>query len=177
MRTSSSLLAVVVLAIVGCAGANVVAQRNDPVLVMLDDGSSVRYDRDIHVATSSATETPAALWPRLNAEYASLGLPVTSRDSADFTIASQNAQFTGFFGKNPMSRLIDCGTTPFGTERANAYRVWLTVATELRATSTGTTVRTSIASRAQDQNSSTASVQCGSTGALEAQIAAALGAK
>lgn len=177
MRISlPSLLTLSVVSMGGCASGTVVNQRNDPVVVMLDNGAALRYDRDIHVVTSNASGTPASLWARLNAAYSDLGLAVTSRDSADFAIGAQNAQFNGRFGKSQMSRIINCGTTPFGTERANAYRVWLTVATQLQASGTGTKVRTSIAARAQDQSSSTAAVQCGSTGALEADIAAALGA-
>ena len=177
MYIRRSLLTIIVLAIAGCATGSVVNQRQDPVTVMVGNSASLQYKQDVRVMTQDVTGTPASLWAKLNAAYSNLGLPVTARDSADFAVAAQNAQFNGRFGQNPMSRIIDCGVTPFGTQRANSYRVWLSVATQLQPSAAGTTVRTSLAAKAQDQNSSTAAVQCGSTGALEADIATALGAQ
>jgi hypothetical protein len=182
MRISLSSLARIALgltavAIAGCATGSVVNQHQDPVMMMVgNSGAALQYRQDVRVITQSATGTPASLWAKLNAAYSDLGLPVTARDSADFALAAQNAQFTGRFGQTAMSRIVDCGSTAFGTQRANAYRVWLSVATQLRPSATGTQVRTSLAARAQDPSSSTAAIQCGSTGALEADIATALGA-
>lgn len=177
MRTSRYLLAVATIAVGGCASGSAVNQQQDPITVMIGNGSSLAYTRDVRVITSTAPGTAASLWPKLNATYISLSLPVTSRDSTEFAIGAQNAQFNGRLGNTQMSQYIDCGSTAFGTLRANAYHVWLTVATQLRPSATGTTVRTSVAAKAQDPNASTTAIQCGSTGALEAEIAAALGAK
>jgi hypothetical protein len=182
MRISLSSLAITAfsitaLAIAGCATGSLVNEQKDPVMVMVgNSAASLQYRQDVRVVTQSAAGTPASLWAKLNAAYSDLGLPVTARDSVDFTIAAQNAQFSGRLGQTPMSRIVDCGATSFGTQRANAYRVWLSIATQLQPSSTGTTVRTSIAAKAQDPSSSTSAVQCGSTGALEADIATALGA-
>ena len=177
MHTRLSLLTVTALALTGCATASAVNQRQDPITVMIGNGSSLQYNKDVRVITNTASGTPASLWPKLNAVYSSLSLPVTSRDSADFALGAQNAQFNGRVGNVQMSSFIDCGTTAFGTLRSNAYHVWLTVATQLQPSASGTTVRTSVAARAQDPSSSTTAIQCGSTGALEARIAAALGAQ
>ncbi len=177
MHIRRSLLTITVLAIAGCASGSVVNQRQDPVMVMVGNSASLEYKQDVRVLTQNVAGTPAGLWAKLNAAYSNFGLPVTARDSADFAVAAQNAQFSGRFGQTPMSRIIDCGVTPFGTQRANSYHVWLSVATQLQASNTGTIVRTSLAAKAKDQNSSTAAVQCGSTGALEADIAAALDAR
>lgn len=176
MRTRLSLLAVAAIGLAGCATSSSINQRQDPITVMIGNGSSLQYNKDVRVITNSASGTPASLWPKLNAAYTALSLPVTSRDSADFAIGAQNAQFNGRVGNVQMSHFIDCGTTAFGTQRANTYHVWLTVATQLQPSASGTTVRTSIAAKAQDANASTAAIQCGSTGALEAEIATALGA-
>jgi hypothetical protein len=177
MRMYLSLTAITALALAGCATGSLVNQHQDPVMVMVGNSASLQYKQDVRVITQSVAGTPASLWAKLNAAYSNLALPVTERDSADFAVAAQNAQFSGRFGPAPMSRVIDCGVTPFGTQRANAYRVWLSVATQLQPSGTGTNVRTSVAAKAQDPNSSTAAIQCGSTGALEADIATALGAQ
>ena len=175
MQIRRSLFTVTVLAIAGCATGSLVNQQQDPIMVMVGSSATLQYKQDVRVLTQNVAGTPAELWAKLNAAYSNLGLPVTARDSAAFALAAQNAQFMGRIGQTPMSRIVDCGVTPFGTQRANAYRVWLSVATQLQPSSKGTTVRTSLAATARDQNSSTAPVQCGSTGALEADIAAALG--
>jgi hypothetical protein len=175
MQIRRSLFTVTVLAIAGCATGSLVNQEQDPIMVMVGSSATLQYKQDVRVLTQNVAGTPTELWAKLNAAYSNLGLPVTARDSAAFALAAQNAQFMGRIGQTPMSRIVDCGVTPFGTQRANAYRVWLSVATQLQPSSKGTTVRTSLAATARDQNSSTAPVQCGSTGALEADIAAALG--
>lgn len=175
MQIRRSLFTVTVLAIAGCATGSLVNQQQDPIMVMVGSSATLQYKQDVRVLTQNVAGTPAELWAKLNAAYSNLGLPVTARDSTAFALAAQNAQFMGRIGQTPMSRIVDCGVTPFGTQRANAYRVWLSVATQLQPSSKGTTVRTSLAATARDQNSSTAPVQCGSTGALEADIAAALG--
>lgn len=175
MQIRRSLFTVTVLAIAGCATGSLVNQQQDPIMVMVGSSATLQYKQDVRVLTQNVAGTPTELWAKLNAAYSNLGLPVTARDSAAFALAAQNAQFMGRIGQTPMSRIVDCGVTPFGTQRANAYRVWLSVATQLQPSSKGTTVRTSLAATARDQNSSTAPVQCGSTGALEADIAAALG--
>lgn len=177
MHTHRSLLVITVLALAGCATGSVVNERADPVTVMVGGDGSLRYKQDVRVITQNVAGSPASLWAKLNAAYATLGLPVTQRDSAEFAVAAQNAQFSGRFGSGSMSRIIDCGLTPYGTQRANAYHVWLSVATQLQPSATGTTIRTSVGARAQDPNSSNGVLQCGSTGALEADIANALGAQ
>ena len=175
MQIRRSLFTITVLATAGCATGSLVNQQQDPIMVMVGNTGSLQYKQDVRVVSQNVAGTPAELWAKLNAAYSNLGLPVTARDSAAFAVAAQNAQFMGRFGQTAMSRIIDCGVTPFGTQRANSYHVWLSVATQLQPSSKGTTVRTSLAATARDQNSSTAPVQCGSTGALEADIAAALG--
>lgn len=176
MRITVSHLALCALAIGGCASGSVVNQNGDPLLVMVGNGADLRYYKDVRVITDSVAGSPASHWAALQAAYSNLGLPLTARDGAVFAIASQNAQFSGTFGNEPMSRIVDCGIAAVGSQRANDYRVWLTVASQLQPSGTGTTLRTSVVAKAQDQSSSTAPIQCGSTGALEAKIAKQVGA-
>ncbi len=177
MRLTLCRLAFCSVALAGCASSSVVNQDRDPVLVMISNGGALRYNKDVRVITTSLAGSPASLWPRLNAAYASLGLPVTERDSSEYAVAAQNAQFSGRFANEPMSRVVDCGLTPVGSQRANSYRVWLSVASQLQASGTGTTLRTTVIAKAQDQSSSTAAVQCGTTGTLEHDLAKELGAQ
>lgn len=177
MRLTLSHLVFCTVVIAGCASGTVVNQERDPVLVMVGNGAELRYNKDVRVLTSSLTGSPASLWPRLNAAFANIGLPVTERDSADYAVAAQNAQFSGRLGNSPMSRVVDCGLTTVGSQRANSYRVWLTVASQLQPSGTGTVLRTTVVAKAQDQSSSTAAVQCGTTGVLEQEIAKQLGAQ
>jgi hypothetical protein len=154
-----------------------VSENNDPLLVMVGNGADLRYYKDVRVISDSLTGSPATHWAQLQATYASLGLPLTARDGTKFAVASQNAQFNGRFDNQPMSKFVDCGLAAIGSQRANDYRVWLTVASQLVPTATGTTLRTSVVSKAQDQGSSTSPVQCGTTGALEGLIAKQLGSE
>ena len=167
------------MTLAGCASPGAVQRNEDPVIVMVSGTGSLRYNKDVHVVTTRLDGPPSAHWAQLQAAYASLGLPLTARDTAEHTLAAQNIQLSGRFNNAAVSRTVDCGMTPFGSERANSYKVWLTVASQLEAAGTAgadTDLRTSVASTAQEQASSTAAVQCGSTGSLEGQIAKLLGA-
>ncbi|MDQ2890802.1 MAG: hypothetical protein M3R65_09695 [Gemmatimonadota bacterium] len=164
------------LIVTGCASGTAVTRSEDPVLVMITNNTSLRYNKDIHVATATVPGTPSSLSAKLYAAYTSLGLAVTARDTTNFTIAAQNNQLSGKFNGQPASRIVDCGATPYGAQRADAYKVWLTVATQLQPDPAGTQVRTIVVANAQDQTSSTAPVQCGSSGVIEGAIARQLGA-
>ena len=177
MRTRLSHLAFFTLAMAGCASGAVVSQNNDPLLVMVGNGADLRYYKDVRVISDSLPGSPNDHWAQLQAVYTNIGLPLTARDAATFAIASQNAQFNGRFDNQPMSKFVDCGIASIGSQRANDYRVWLTVASQLVPSATGTTLRTSVVSKAQDQSSSTSPVQCGTTGALESLIAKGLGSE
>lgn len=177
MRLTLCSLAVCTIVLTGCASGSVVNQKRDPVLVMVGSNGTLRYNTDVRVITNSIAASPATLWPGLNAAFASAGLPVTERDSAEYAVAAQNAGFNGRFENQPMSRIVDCGLTTMGSQRANSYRVWLTVASQLQPSGTGTTLRTTVAAKAQDPSSSTSSIQCGTTGVLEREIAKQLGAQ
>ena len=65
MHTRLSLLAVTALALAGCATASAVNQRQDPITVMIGNGSSLQYNKDVRVITNTASGTPASLWPKL----------------------------------------------------------------------------------------------------------------
>lgn len=175
MRRNSACFAVTAVLVAGCASSSVVNQQRDPIMVMLGDGSQVHYEQDVRVMTAAVPSSPITLWPALNAEYAKLKLPITQRDSAEYAVAAQNAQFNGRFDDRPMARIVDCGLTPLGSQRANAYKVWLTVASQLQPSAGGGVLRTSVTAKAQDPNSSSTAIQCGTTGVLEAEIATALG--
>ena len=168
-------VAVIALGIAGCTSGIVVNENRDPLLVMVSSGTGIRYNRDIRVVTANLSGTPAVLWPQLKAAFSALGLPVTASAGADHALSAQNAEFNGTFDKAPMSRVVNCGLTSMGAQRANAYRVWLTVASQLQAADTGSTLRTTVVATAQDPSSSTASVQCGSTGMLEEELAKRMG--
>lgn len=175
MRRNATCFAVAAILVAGCASSSVVNQQQDPVMLMLSDGSQLRYEKDVRVITTPIPSNPATSWPALNAEYAKLKLPITQRDSAVYAVAAQNAQFNGRFDGAPMARIVDCGLTPLGSQRANAYKVWLTVVSQLQPSASGGVLRTSVAAKAQDPNSSSSAIQCGSTGVLEVEIATALG--
>ncbi len=176
MRPTLSHLALCTAAICGCASGSMVNQTSDPVLVMVSNSNSLRYNKDVRVVTTHLAGTPESLWPSLQAAYTKLGLPLTSRDAAAHALASQNTQVSGRFNNAPISRVVDCGLTPLASPRADSYRVWLNVASQLQPDGTGTELRTSVVANAQDQTSSTSAVQCGTTGSIEGQIARELGA-
>ena len=151
MRPHTVFISIVAAAVGGCATSSAVNPVRDPVMLMVSDGSAISYEQDIRVITANVPGTPVGLWAALNAEYAKLNLPITQRDSAEYALAAQNAQFRGRFGDGPMSRVVDCGLTPFGSPRADAYRVWLTVVSQVQASPSGSILRTSVTAKAQDQ--------------------------
>ena len=176
MRISVRMLVVSALAVAGCGPAGVANHDRDPILVMLGNGTSIRYSRDIHVVTENLADSPATLWPQLKAAIAGMGLRVTIVDSASYLIGVQNAELNGRFEGAPVARVLDCGLTPMGSSGANSYRVWLTVGGQLQPATTGSTLRITVSAMAQDPSSSTTAVQCASTGAIESELAKRLGA-
>lgn len=166
----------VVLATGACASSAAVNQERDPVLVMIGNGSMVRYAKDVRVMTADLSGSPASHWRQLNAAFGALGLPITQRDSVEHVLASRETALNGRFGDASLSRVLDCGRTTMGAQRADAYRVWLSVASQLQESGNGTTLRTTVVARAMDPSSSTAPIQCGSTGVLEEELAKQLGA-
>lgn len=174
MRSSISYLAVAILGVAGCASSSAVKAPADPVIVTLEGGGLLHFDSSPRVAESTIAATPATVWPVLNSTYASMGLPITTRNNAAHLIAAQNATFLHSFGNGSLSRIVDCGGSQSGA-RADSYRVQLTVVTELRPADKGATlVRTSLAGVAKDPSSSNDPVSCSSTGVLERDISNAL---
>lgn len=176
MRRSLLSVAACCVALAGCGSTMAVTRTEDPILVMVTNNTSIRYNKDVRVSTSHLAGPPSTHWALLDATFTNLGLPITARDSAEHTIASQNTQLSGRFAGEPVSRVVDCGLSAYGAQRANSYHVWLTVASQLQASGTDTELRTIVVANAQDQSSSTAPVQCGSTGVIEADIAKKMGA-
>ena len=176
MRQSVVSGILVVLATGACVPSAAVNQERDLVLVMLGNGSEIRYAKDVRVMTADLSGSPASHWRQLNAAFGALGLPITQRDSVDHALASRETALNGRFADASLSRVLDCGRTTIGAQRADVYRVWLSVASQLQESGNGTTLRTTVAARAMDPSSSTAPIQCGSTGVLEVELAKQLGA-
>lgn len=166
-------------AIPGCA-TSVSGNNRQPVNVNVNDGAgrplSLQYFTDISTVVDSVPGTPEQVWGRLGSVYPELGIPVTLVDTSAHVLGAIRASLMGYLGKQPLAHALQCGTTPIGAPRANAYRVSLSVVTQVAPTANPneSLIRTAVSAEARDENGSSNTVQCGSTGALENEIAAAL---
>lgn len=113
----------------------------------------------------------------LPAVHDSLGLPTSWLDPGRTAMGSRSFSVRRLAG-SPLSRWLECGRTPTGRDRADAYDVTLSVVTSLAVRdSASTTVTTRLSGRATPRSVSGGDVACGSTGRLELRILEALAAR
>jgi len=107
------------------------------------------------------------------AVYADLKIPVTLRDSVGGLVGNTRLIQTGKLGKERLSRYLECGAGMTGPN-ADTFRVQLAIVTMIQAISaTRTQIRTALAAGARTlEGNSSDAVQCGTSGELEARIAA-----
>lgn len=132
--------------------------------------------REVGAARSSVRATPEEAWEALPKVYEGLSIPVGTSIPASFTLGNLKLELSRTLGSQRLSNFISCGEGPLGTPLADSYRVTMSVITKLAPDpSGGTTVETRVLASAANRATSSGSVECGSTGRLEAMIAERLG--
>lgn len=161
--------------LVGCAGSSAIAGTHGMISRPEAHATSIQYFEDASLVVDTVGAPPAQVWPHLVLAYRALGIPITTLDSTTATVGAVRVPVRQKLGGHQISHYLSCGSTITGQLMADAYRVSMTAVTQLRPTSNGTAVRTSVSATAQDQSGNSSDpVQCGSTGAMERDIAAAL---
>lgn len=166
------------LSAIACASPGIPSTAGTEQVVSVSGQSgtqSVRYQLDASRSIDTVAAPVAVAWRRLIAQYASLGIPLSAFDSVAHVIAGVKGSSVRRLGNRPLSAVIDCGQSGFGTARVDTYLVTLTVASQLQPIPAGTRIVSSISAFAQDPNVSSTQVQCSSRGILEQEIASAVG--
>jgi hypothetical protein len=179
------LLLLLSLAAVGCSSANVPKAPPEPVpqtvrvMGSAAPGGTIAMGVTGTPATArsfSILATPAEVWRALPAAYESLGIPISTMDSATGTIGNAGFNVRRRLGSVPLVRYIDCGSTQGGPS-AETYDVRLVVTTVMQSAEAATTLATTVEGMGKPVAFSGEYVRCGSSGALEARIADAVKAK
>ena len=174
------LAAAAALALAGCAtaGAGTAPQRNTTVVSVSATGrqaGSQTLELDRYAATaataSSLLAAPAEVWVALDSVYAALGIPVAMRDPAHWTLGNRNLEISRRLNGNALSRYFTCGSTALGAEAADSYRLHVSVLSTVLQQGTGSRLETTAQATARQPGTSSAPLDCSSTGQLERAIA------
>ena len=117
------------------------------------------------------TASRGKVYAAVRQAFASLELPMTHTDSTRGSMVNPQLVKMRRIQKQPLSRYFNCGSGLTGPN-ADHFRVHLAVGAFIDSTSEGTRLRVTAAAGALDvDGASKPPVTCGSTGALEEQIA------
>ena len=142
----------------------------------MQNGDITLY-RDLRLVAHSVKAPPSDVWKALPAAYADLGLVGGPAIGQAQTYAAVIPSVRRQLGKVPLSRMLDCGTTPSGVPGADVHLVRLTVTTLVEPEGTGSRLRTQIVARATSVENSNGAQDCMSNGIMEQRLAAAIDAR
>ena len=132
----------------------------------------VRTTSDDRAVEATYATTTDKLWGVLPAVYDSLGIRLTTMNSAGRTLGVQNARMRRRLGGEAISRSLSCGTGITGEDNADSYDVFVTVMSAVEPRGGDRAVlRTWVQATARATGTASAPVRCGSTGWLERRIA------
>lgn len=115
------------------------------------------------------------VWRALPAAFDSIGVPVAQVDAGTKTIGNPGYSVRRRLKSTPLSRFIDCGTSPMGPS-ADDYDVRLTVLAEVHPAPDGggAAVTTTVTAAARPANYAQDYSACSSRGTLETRLIDAL---
>jgi hypothetical protein len=105
----------------------------------------------------------------LASAYSDLGIEVKLSDPTNGQIGNRNFSKIHSLAGEPISKFLDCGMILMG-QAADNYRITMSVVSQVTARGAETNLETWLTASARDLGTSTASVSCSSTGALETRI-------
>ena len=127
---------------------------------------------DVGGSSHRVSATPERVWDLLPVVYQGLGIAVGTSIPDARTIGNVRLELNRVLGGRPVSTFVNCGEGPTGTPLADSYRVTMSVLTTLVPAENGATlVQTRVNSSAANRAVSSATVNCATTGRLEALIA------
>lgn len=132
----------------------------------------VRTTADDRAVEATFRATTDRLWSVLPSVYDSLGIRLTTMNTAGRTLGMQNSRLRRRLGGEAMSRSLSCGTGITGEDNADSYDVFVTVMSAVEPSGGDRAVlRTWVQANARATGTSGNPVRCGSSGWLERRIA------
>ena len=169
------------LGFVGCAsGPNVPTTLDQtpparPGVITSSTSVDVRLAVDTDPSQHMVKGGLKAVWSTLADVYESLPVPLDFADGRGYRAGNTHWVTRGNIGEKPMSTFLRCGIGPAG-QLADTHRVTMSIITELKSVASDTTaVLTQVLATASAvDGTSTQSVSCATTGALETAIVSGL---
>lgn len=146
------------------------ARPDRQVTAISTEMGTVEIERYIDRAgiTHRVPATVDEVWPLLVARYQELDITLGTINRPAGQLGNTRVVATRQFAGQRLSRLLNCGSTATGAPVADSYRIELSLLSEVKpAGETGSLLETRLSALAHSIGTSTAPVQCRSTGALE----------
>ena len=132
--------------------------------------SDIELVKDTRLAVHRTTATPERVWAALPAALADLGLTGGPQTGQARTYLASVASIRRQLNKVPLSRYLECGTTPSGASGADTHLIRLQVTSIVEPDPQGARVRTQVLARATSIEGSAGIIDCSTTGVLEARL-------
>lgn len=110
----------------------------------------------------------AEVWPSLVASYQAMEIPLGTVNRPAGVLGNTKLVVTRRLAGQRLSQLLNCGATVVGAPVADSHRIEVSVLSELTAVSaTESSLQTRLTAQALSGGTSTAPIQCVSSGAFE----------
>ena len=183
-RATPLLRALPLLAAAACAsggastGASAPVETTRTVITSASPTTSdIELVKDTRLAVHRTTASPDRVWAALPAALADLGLTGGPQVGQARTYLASIASIRRQLNKVPLSRYLDCGTTPSGAYGADTHLIRLQVTSIVEPEAQGARVRTQVLARATSVEGSAGMMDCSTTGVLEARLGELLEAR
>ncbi|MDQ2889575.1 MAG: hypothetical protein M3R65_03330 [Gemmatimonadota bacterium] len=170
--------ATAVLATAGCASGGAPAGGEMAGVRSIETGESMGARMGSVPEFKSAQRATVQLgiadaWAQSAKAYASLGIPITIATPETHTIGNTGMRRTHTLGGERLSSFLECGAGSGGGLNADLYGVSMSVISQLRALSDGSTeIATMVQATATPLTFGSPAVTCSTSGVLEQKIAA-----
>ena len=132
----------------------------------------VELTKDTRLSSATLTASPEQVWQALPAAMADLGLTGGPLIGQARTYIAVMPRVRRMLNKVPLSRYLECGTTPSGMPGADTHLIRLQVTSIVEPAGQGTRLRTQVLASGNSVDGTSAGViDCATTGAIEARIA------
>ncbi|HEX5725691.1 MAG TPA: hypothetical protein VFX98_09525 [Longimicrobiaceae bacterium] len=188
MRTSVFAAAAGLLALAACGPATTgtTPQRSTTTISLPASGSqgvgatgtalgtgttSITSYNEVGPVLTRLQASPDEVWRILPVVYQVARIPLGTLDTSERLLGNRKLTVTRQLNGEPLSRIVNCGTSGMGSNVADTYRVVLYVESRVRAVEGGASLETTVQGQATQPAVSSPPVQCYSTGQLERMIA------
>jgi hypothetical protein len=172
------LLAAAACASSGAAGSSAPVETTRTVVTSASPTTSdIELVKDTRLAVHRTSASPDRVWAALPAALADLGLTGGPQAGQTRTYLASIASVRRQLNKVPLSRYLDCGTTPSGAYGADTHLIRLQVTSIVEPEGQGARVRSQVLARATSVEGSSGMMDCSTTGVLEARLGALLEAR